>query len=183
MDEFVDYYEMLQVSPTAEQATIQRVYRMLASRFHPDNPVTGSVDRFVALQQAYSVLSDAERRAAYDEDYKLRHVAPLPVFQREEFLVGFEAEANQRLGIVSLLYNQRRDDPAHPGISIFDLESMMSIPREHLEFSAWYLREKGYVRRDDHGDLTITAEGVDYVEERRRDTPLLQRLLTPGHNT
>jgi curved DNA-binding protein CbpA len=177
MDEFVDFYEILQISPNAEFATIQRVYRMLASRYHPDNPDTGDTNRFVLLQQAYNVLSDAEQRAAYNEDYKVKRVQPIPVFERKEFLVGIEAETNRRLGILCLLYNQRRDDPNHPTVSIFDLESIMSIPREHLEFTSWYLREKGYIRRDDHGELMVTAEGVDYVEERRRDNPILQRLL------
>ena len=35
---FVDYYEMLQISPNAQIETINRVYKMLAQRFHPDNP-------------------------------------------------------------------------------------------------------------------------------------------------
>jgi curved DNA-binding protein len=177
MDDFIDFYEILQISPNAEFATIQRVHRMLASRYHPDNPDTGDTDQFVLLQQAYRVLADAEQRAAYNEDYKLRRVQPIPVFERKEFLVGIEAEANRRLGILCLLYNQRHDDATHPSVSIFDLESIMSIPREHLEFTSWYLREKGYVRRDDHGELTVTAAGVDYVEERRRNNPILQRLL------
>ncbi len=36
MEDFIDYYELLQISPNAEPQTIQRVYRMLAARYHPD---------------------------------------------------------------------------------------------------------------------------------------------------
>ncbi len=42
-----DYYEFLQISPNAELSTIHRVYRFLASRFHPDDPETGDAAKFV----------------------------------------------------------------------------------------------------------------------------------------
>ncbi len=45
----VDYYETLQISPNADADTVQRVFRMLAQRFHPDNKETGNADRFRAL--------------------------------------------------------------------------------------------------------------------------------------
>ena len=176
-DDFVDYYEVLQINPNAELPTIQRVYRMLASRYHPDNPATGDTDRFLLLQSAYNVLTDPEQRAAYDAAHKLQRVQPIRVFEMKEFVVGVDAEINRRLGMLCLLYNRRRGDADRPGLSLFDLELMMAIPREHLEFTAWYLREKGYIRRDDHSELLITAEGIDYVEKRQQDNVILQRLL------
>jgi hypothetical protein len=42
----VDYYELLQVSASAEPETINRVYRLLAQRYHPDNRETGDEGRF-----------------------------------------------------------------------------------------------------------------------------------------
>jgi len=59
---FVDYYELMQISPNAEIETIQRVYRMLAARYHPDNPETADADRFMLLNEAYGVLSDPDAR-------------------------------------------------------------------------------------------------------------------------
>src|SRR5690349_7912822 len=41
-----DYYEILQISRHADAETIHRVYRIMASRFHPDNPKTGDVEKF-----------------------------------------------------------------------------------------------------------------------------------------
>ena len=38
-------------------------------------------------------------------------------------------------------------------------------PREHLEFTLWYLGQKGYIDRSDGSKLTITASGVEYFEE------------------
>ena len=61
-----DWYETLQISPNADADTVQRVFRLLAQRFHPDNAESGDADRFRALHDAYSVLSVPERRAQYD---------------------------------------------------------------------------------------------------------------------
>ena len=58
-----DYYELLQISPNAEPETIHRVYRLLAQRFHPDNKETGDARRFRTIHEAYTVLTDPEKRA------------------------------------------------------------------------------------------------------------------------
>jgi DnaJ-class molecular chaperone len=42
------------------------VYRLLASRYHPDNIETGNSEMFIRLSEAYRILSDPERRASYD---------------------------------------------------------------------------------------------------------------------
>ena len=65
-DKAVDYYEVLQVSVSADPETIHRVYRHLAQRFHPDNRETGNDARFREVHQAYTVLSDPEQRTRYD---------------------------------------------------------------------------------------------------------------------
>src|SRR5579859_7833754 len=62
----LDYYEFLQISVHADSDTIHRVYRYLAARFHPDNPDTGDPEKFFLLKTAYDVLSDPEKRFAYD---------------------------------------------------------------------------------------------------------------------
>ena len=65
-DDFIDYYELLQISPNAEPETINRVYRLLAARLHPDNPQTGDVDAFLALNRAYELLADPESRSDHE---------------------------------------------------------------------------------------------------------------------
>ncbi|MGC4056036.1 MAG: DnaJ domain-containing protein [Paludibaculum sp.] len=42
----VNYYDLLQIHPKAEPETIQRVYKIFAARYHPDNLETGDADRF-----------------------------------------------------------------------------------------------------------------------------------------
>src|ERR1043165_7815928 len=70
--ELADYYEVLQVSTSSEPETINRVYRMLAQRYHPDNQQTGDERRFREILEAYTVLSDPERRARYDVVHQQR---------------------------------------------------------------------------------------------------------------
>ena len=81
-----DFYEFLQISPNAEQATIHRVYRFLAGRLHPDNPATGDAEKFVLLKQAFDVLSNPESRAEYDAAYKKESPQPVPLSTSIDFL-------------------------------------------------------------------------------------------------
>lgn len=174
---FIDFYELMQISPNAEAGTIQRVYRMLASRYHPDNPQTGDMDRFLLLNRAYRTLSDPALRSDYDAEYALRRAAPIGVFGLKEFTLGFDGEGNRRLGLLCLLYNRRRSDPERPGVSVLELETMMNVAREHLMFSIWYLKEKELIRQDQNSDFVISSLGADYVEERLPSHSALYRLL------
>lgn len=178
MDDFVDYYELMQISPRAEIATIRRVYRMLAARYHPDNQETGDLETFILLEEAYAVLNDPEQRQAYDAQLAVHDSLPNPVFELRDFVVGVDAEANRRLGILCLLYNKRRSSPDQPGMSLLDLETRTALPREHLDFTVWYLREKSYVRREEtSNDMIITAAGADFVESQSRDSRIVNKLL------
>lgn len=67
MAEKRDYYEVLGVSRTATDSEIKRAYRGMARKYHPDiNKDPGAEDRFKEVNEAYEVLSDVDRRAAYD---------------------------------------------------------------------------------------------------------------------
>jgi hypothetical protein len=71
-----DYYAILQVDPRAEPEVIEAAYRRLSRKYHPDvDGRPGAGHRMAELNEAYEVLSDPGRRAAYD---LRRSVAPGP---------------------------------------------------------------------------------------------------------
>jgi curved DNA-binding protein len=66
--EFRDYYEVLGVPRTATQGEIQRSYRKLARKYHPDvNKAKDAEDKFKEINEAYEVLKDPEKRQKYDQ--------------------------------------------------------------------------------------------------------------------
>jgi curved DNA-binding protein len=163
----VDHYETLQISPNADADTIQRVFRMLAQRVHPDNKETGNADRFRALHEAYSVLSDPEKRAKYDVHHQALRQERWRFAASVKSNDDIEIEQQVRATILEILYARRRAEPGNPSFSPYELSQLTGQPREHLEFTFWYLNQKKFVTRDDQSRLTITADGVDHVEQHR----------------
>jgi hypothetical protein len=174
-----DYYEVLQISPNADDITIHRVYRIMAARFHPDNKESGDPEKFRLLTAAHEVLSDFEKRGEYDAQYARQSGRPLAVFELKDFVDDVNGEFNRRVGLLCLLYNQRRHRPSSPGLSVLQLEAMMAFPREYLDFTLWYLREKKLVASVENSDYCLTAAGVDYIEANVPSTHVAARLLSP----
>jgi hypothetical protein len=179
MSEPIDYYEVLQISRNADMETVQRVYRFMAARFHPDNRKSGDVERFLLLQQAYEVLSDWERREQYDAQSAAADSEPLDIFELRDFIDGTEGEINRRLGVLSILYHRRRRNEARPCLSLLDLEMRMALPRDYLVFTLWYLRAKGYVQAEDNSDFSLTAAGMDYLESASSHNQMARELMWP----
>ena len=66
--EFKDYYKALGVTQTASADDIKKAFRKAARKYHPDiNPAADAEARFKDVNEAYEVLKDPERRAAYDQ--------------------------------------------------------------------------------------------------------------------
>lgn len=162
----LDYYEVLQVNQNADLDTIHRVYRFLAQRYHPDNAETGNDEKFREILEAYTVLSDPERRARYDIAYQRhRNDRWRLIAAGSNSENDFELEQVVRLTVLEALYTKRRLEADAPAIFFGDLESLTGRPREHLQFTIWYLQQRKFITRDDNSRLLITAEGVDHLEQ------------------
>jgi curved DNA-binding protein len=65
---YKDYYQIMGVARDASQDVIKRAYRRLARKFHPDvSKEANAEEKFKEVQEAYEVLKDPQRRAAYDQ--------------------------------------------------------------------------------------------------------------------
>lgn len=179
----VDYYEILQVSPSADQEIIERAFRLLAKRYHPDNKHTGDAAKFDTLMEAYHVLSVSEKRAVYDGTYKYK-VAD----DADQNSILFDASQSRDPGeerkihqvILFIVYTARRRDVMKPGVGAIELEKLVGLPEKELEFHIWYLKEKGWIQRLDTGEFAITAKGVDTIME---NNPILRKdRLLPSAN-
>ena len=64
-----DYYEVLGVAKNADEKTIKKAYRKMAKKYHPDtNPGDKEAEKkFKEVTEAYSVLSDPEKKKLYDQ--------------------------------------------------------------------------------------------------------------------
>jgi curved DNA-binding protein CbpA len=175
---FVDYYEVLQISPNADQETIHRVYRIQAQRFHPDNQETGDPLAFRRIYEAYQILSDTERRALYDIEHRnAGRQKARTLFEQANASEGVDAERQKRHDILSLLYKKRLSHPEQPSMTLRDLEEILAIPRQQLEFSLWFLKEGGFLIRTDSAKHTITMKGAELVESLpERPASKVQRL-------
>jgi curved DNA-binding protein len=157
---FVDYYEVLQISPNADPETVYRVYRVQAQRFHPDNKETGDAAAFRLISDAYQLLSDPKKRADYDVQHRnSRHQ------DKREFPAATLAdEPRKRHEILTVLYRKRVAQPDQPAMGLRDLLDIVGMQREQLEFSLWYLKEGGYLLRTDSARHSITLKGVELME-------------------
>lgn len=164
-DDTHDYYEVLQVSPHADSETIDRVFRHLAKRYHPDNQETGDAERFNLLVEAFRTLSDPELRASYDARHAEIRERQWKVLDQESAGDNVEADRRIRLAILSLLYTARRQDVDAPGLGVYEMERLLGCPEHHMKFHIWYLKENGWVQRLENGQYAITAQGVDRVAE------------------
>jgi curved DNA-binding protein CbpA len=164
--DFCDYYELFQVSPTADTELIDYAYRVLAKRYHPDNPDTGDADQFRIITDAHRVLSDAKKREEFDLRRRRERLRIDEIFEEassENFDVGSDVRTQQEM--MELLYVARRRNVEDPGLGMIELETKLGCSQDQLGFHMWYLREKGWVVRLTSGLLALTADGVDKLTE------------------
>jgi curved DNA-binding protein CbpA len=145
--------------------TIERIYRLLAKRYHPDNNKTGSVEKFENITKAYKTLSNPEKRAAYDVNYEKETNHRWKTVSKGDKSIDFGTDRQIRRTILYILYHKRKEAPLEAGVGTWQLEHLMEWPEKTLEFHIWYLKEKGWIEGTDAGGFAITVNGVDEIEE------------------
>ncbi|MBL1263838.1 J domain-containing protein [Methylomicrobium sp. RS1] len=179
--EFKDFYEILEISPNANSDTIDRVFRYLAQRYHPDIQETGDSHRFADIVQAHETLRNPEQRARYDIEYRKQRSRSLPQPEDNQNPQPFYEDGTIRERLLLLLYFKRRHNMNNPGLGNLELERLSGCPREHLEFHLWYLKEKGWIARMENGLLSITVHGVDHSNQETRHSRSAKLLtVQPG---
>src|SRR3989304_2069396 len=119
-----DYYEVLGVPRDASPEDIKKAFRKLAFQYHPDrNPDDGASEKFKEINEAYEILSDADKRAAYD---RFGHGGAENIFGR-----GFEGFDMGGIGDIFEAFfggtaTSSRQGPRHGG----DLHSRISVTFE-----------------------------------------------------
>jgi len=163
--EFVDYYELLQLSPNANTDTIERIFRHLAKKTHPDSTEFADNDRFQQIVEAHRTLADPDTRAGYDAKYQEYWNRKWRLASEAGDMTTFGNDQVTRERLLSLLYVQRRRNMNNPGLGELIIARLLQTPPELVEFHLWYLKAKGWVERLQSGHLAITAPGVDQVEQ------------------
>lgn len=130
-----DYYEVLGVDRSATEEDLKRAYRRLAKQYHPDiNKDPGAEDRFKEINEAYAVLSDQERRAAYDR-FGHAGLKGMPI----DFDFGFSDIFEEFFGFGMGARQARRRAPRRGADLRYDLtvafeEAVFGVEKE-IEFS------------------------------------------------
>ena len=166
-----NYYEILELSSNANQDTIERMFRYLATKHHPDSG--GDKEKFSALLKAFEVLRDPAARSAYDTTLQQEK-------KEKKVLVEHAREAGPdaavRHELLQLFYARRRQAVGSPALGSMTIEKEMDLSEEMLNFHLWFFREKGWIKREEDGGLAITATGVERVEAGEMRARKLARL-------
>ncbi|MDP2999295.1 MAG: DnaJ domain-containing protein [Bryobacterales bacterium] len=177
---FQDHYSVLGVEPKSDSEVIHRAYSALAARFHPDNELTRDKARFAAVTLAYEVLSDPEARAVFDAIRRSPGHESAPQFGGTKFFDAIVSEAARRMVILCVLYDRRQQKPFTPSLAVRQLEVMLTVSLEEMNFTLWYLKQRGLVKADDTSSLLITVEGMDYLEKNLPSIDTILPFLKPA---
>jgi curved DNA-binding protein CbpA len=178
---FIDYYEILEISPNANSGTIDRVFRYLAQHYHPDNQNTGDRLRFDEILKAHDTLKDPVKRAQHDIQHKNHSGFRWKLAEEASDSKGIERDVDIQNKLLSVLYVKRRQNISDPGIGNQELEGLLGCPAEHLAFHFWYLKEKGWIGRTESGMFAITVEGVDRANSEHHRTTTNKLLTDQSH--
>lgn len=179
--QFIDYYNILQVNPNCDAKILESAYHYLAKMYHPDHSGSADAEKLNEVIAAYRVLRDPDQRAKYDLIYHKNSNGESHRFpSSDEYVIEEHAalnDADDHAKILLFLYKKRREDAKNAGVVGFYLQDMLKCSDEHFEFHKWYLKEKGFIALTEYGTMAITIQGVDHVISMSRDTKAEKLLI------
>lgn len=169
--EYKDYYQIMGVARNATQAEIKQTYRKLARQYHPDVSKEASAEaRFKEIGEAYEVLKDPEKRAAYDrlgERWKNgQEFQPPPGWdQGFEFHGGqfSQADASQFSSFFESLFGRRYKSGGPGQTHGFDLKGQDSHAKISIDLEDVF---QGAVRSLMLQHTELGPEGRPQIKER-----------------
>jgi|SRR5579883_2691543 len=162
---FQDHYAILGVDPKSDSDTIQAAYVKLCATYGPQNYETGDPEKLEQVNIAFEVLSDPALRKGFDQLKGVNQDDGPPRFSGAEFFEALKQNADLRTTVLCILYDRRRIQPFKPSLSIRNIERMLAVTTEQLNFALWYLKQRSLVINDDKSSLQITVDGMDYLEK------------------
>lgn len=176
-------YQLLQVDSQAHPTIIRYAYRFLAGMYHPDNAESGNTELFRVVTEAFRTLSDPGKRSAYDATVGIKAPPPQQAGQPAS-VTGFGGlppipktglsynEVELRLAVLQVLLTARKKRAQTGGASAKVLMDVLNVDMPDMEFVLWYLREKGWITRDE-SKFQITVPGVDYLVDSLMKTQVI----------
>jgi curved DNA-binding protein CbpA len=136
-----DHYEVLQVHPRAEPDVIRAAYRILARKYHPD--MGGDAKRMIAINDAWDVLGDPARRAAYDAKRSSERDLQSPAAPPAQS--GATASGSSQARPAQSDTGHAGPPPGHPSGTVLDFGryagwSLGEIARYDTDYLEWLVR-------------------------------------------
>jgi hypothetical protein len=157
MEPDADYFDVLRAGAAGQFEKVEKLYRTLAFKYHPDNMDTGNAEVFLRMKEMFRILSLPKPQ---QEESSISR--PYAGFKGVE---AYKEQRGRRLAVLGLLYHKRAEDYRNAAISADDLENLTGIGKDQMGFVLWYLLEKGAVTLGGYSsDYTISAAGVDLME-------------------
>jgi molecular chaperone DnaJ len=178
-----DFYAVLGLERNASPEDIKKAFRRLAMQYHPDrNNEPGAEERFKEINQAYEVLSDPEKRAAYDRFglagvngaggagslYVVIQVEPHAEFRRDEDDILYELPVNVAQATLGV----------EVSVPTVDGDAALSIPAGTQTGKVFVLRGKGvpHLRGGGRGDQLVRVQVVTPTHLTREQRRLFEEL-------
>lgn len=161
---FVDYYEFLMISPTADRQMVEWAARLMLARYDPQKSKTPDEKKCELVKEAFRTLADPKKRATYDAELgKQKPAATVNV--NAEVTAQDVADAHRlRQAIMTVLYQAIMRTPRDPDVGRTDLARAVGVTPQDLEFALWFLREKDLITATQAGSYAITVLGAEWAE-------------------